>query len=701
MKKFFALMLTVAMLLVAGSAMAVTVTANPTSVAIDLATDSQGVSYVRATAAHNGNIALSIASDTGAGARVSGTTAEGTGIVFIPAEVGNYEVVVRASETFTSGDVAGHSTITESATVTINVAVTRTTSPNPSGGSQAATQQVKVVVNKIAVKVINVQYAVKARFSDIIKAVAEAVRTQMTARRTSILSFIGNLIGISNLQGDIMDGNNLEEATTATYNPNDDEGNLRNAAAKLRSKSGADTKRAIGVVAPFKPKKTGLQPLPLPKFVVAMYGKKPGLYMGEAAVSGGSFRAAADEVNNAGVFLDSTGASTDVVPGEGGTANAGELTAVVYVEEGKTYEPVIYTEVSPADAAAFDRDTGTTTQTAEVAEEVTVYATATFNPAVDANIIDAVEAKFGASLDKLPNDAAGEGWTTTAAEKASMTEQKLVTVCSLPQLSGITDGSYIAEIIFDYTPSADNTVGAPNFYPDGIVEGAAKSSLFHYDATAQSATLIDATNAKTYIKSGNKAYLVFQVLGDAVVKASAGADLTKPSIMVKSEGHDTTPTDPVIKALVDKKYVIGTTIQPAGFASDSVTFDGSTTSGIVKLNFDVVSSSWRIDIDGGYVIRPSAAGTITGNTERQATVALNPDQISENPLGRAVTLTVRPKSGDLVASSDVTAVVGRVYGTSSELAPDEGVGSSSGGCSAGSAVLAMAVLGAFIASRKK
>ena len=550
MKKFFALFMVLAMLSVAGTAMAVTVTVSPTNVAVTQG--SSATATATATAAHSGTLSYSFSLGTTTGwATASGATA-----TFRPTTstaTGYYTVTVTATETFTSGDAAGHSeTVTESATARFTVTVSKAVTSNPGGGSGTATTQPKTltVVRTIVVKVISVTKAVMPTFTSLTTAPSTTVARAISS--TSGIAVIRNILanlGITVPSGaTVQSGSNLQEATTSSYTAGNDAENLRNAAARLQQKSGGNTKRAIGVVPPFRPTAAGLQPIPLPKFDESMYGRKPAIDLGMTPVTGASFFAASASGDNEVVFLDSTGASTDVVPNGMGSADAGVLTAVAYVEAGATYEPIVFTEISTADAAAFDADTGTSDASVEVRETTTVEvkATDTFNPAVDENIVSAIEALYGASIDRdgLYN-AAGDGWTASATETAYMTANNLVYVCSLPKLSGIANGSYIAEITFDNTPSADQ-VGAPTFYPNGVsASGAAASKVYVWSNGAP--VEITADNAKANIAQNRLAYLVFTVANNAVTTSDFGAaeaSLSEPSIVVKATNTQPGPDTP-------------------------------------------------------------------------------------------------------------------------------------------------------------
>ena len=281
-----------------------------------------------------------------------------------------------------------------------------------------------------------------------------------------------------------------------------------------------------------------------------------------------------------------------------------------------------------------------------------------------------------------------------------MTANDLVYVCSLPVLDVVSDGAYVAKITFDNTPSGDK-IGAPVFYADGVSEGAAAKSVVYIESSDK---FVPITDGKI-IKNGLAAYLVFEVSGDEVVAASefeaAAVKLSKPALVVKTE--EVVPPAPVTSddAEITRLRIAGyindsNVLQRKAYLNDTVpTF---TTSGdywvmVVALKSDFPVDSWSATC-GGTALTASATGTITrlSNTSARVNI-LKSSLIVESP----VALTMHPANA--AAGNYVTASGWNVSPTSTSY--DTGVGSSSGGCSAGSAVLALAVLGAFIKSRKK
>lgn len=733
MKKFFALMLVVAMLSVAGIASATSLTANSTSVTVERG--QSATVTLTGTASHNGTLAYTILYGP-SWATVSGSGTSGT-LTLAPASTlsaTNTSVTVQVTETF-SGPEAGHAgSATETANVTIAVSVTAPIDAGDKvdGGGSKAAETTTETVTKVVTQTVT---AVKVIRIDVAAIVTPAQVVTRSAQQTVVVNTVSTLAQALRaifapipVTGDVLvnDNNNITVVESVNYDPSGsaaaNEENLRRAAARLKQKIGNNTKRAIGVVPPIKAAQSGLQPFDLPKFDKAFYNKKPGLDMGKrTSVTAGSysFFASATDGGNEAIFLDSTGTQVEVVPDGTGSGDAGVLTAVAYVEAGAEYEPIITTEVTAAEEASFDADTGSqTVASVDVAETkvetVTVNSTATFSPVVDDVVVASISSLYGKSLDTLPTRTASTTttWAASDAERSYMAANNLIYVCALPVLENVPDGAYVAKIVFDTTPPASaDKVGIPAFYPAGVAEGGAAKAVVYTESEGNFTAISDGS----VIKNGLAAYLVFEVANGAVVAASefeaAAVTISKPALVVEAteSGHEPTPTpvtsgDQVLDALKARGFVNASgTILDAGFAKKPA-FNATTTSAEVELNFDVVS--WEITVQGysGIVktVAASDVASITGQTSRKATITLTPSEIAQRDTGRTVTLSVLPTvSGDR-AKTSVKRDVGTVFGTKSGSAPlDYGVGSSSGGCSAGSAVLALAVLGAFIAARKK
>lgn len=557
MKKLFALFMVVAMLSVAGTAMATSITADSTSVTLQRG-NSTTVS-VTGTASHGGTLAYSLvysAGTTSEWASISGTTVTLTAPS--TASAGFYTVIVRVTETYTDGsDPVGHGTPapqTDTADVQITVNVTVPVTPNQGGGSSGANSETAtiVVVNTETVAAVNVPRAATV----VIVTVANIVRpsTNNTTITTNATTYGSRLGGGTSTT--VLDKNN---ANAVEFSASSKSGQtLVNEKAALLKKNVTATAARLGPTLPdIVAKVSGLLGFDL-NYGANFYGAKPGFIANATGANvGGSFFASAGED---AIFLDSTGAETQVVPGGGfGNASAepGVVTAVVYVESGIRYEPVTYAEVPADKLAAFDEATGTTEQSVELETITTitetVNSTATFSPVVaDERVREAVTDAYGKTVSELPYTTASttKTWSASTEETSYMTANNLVFVSSLPVLENIPDGTYIAAITFDNTPSRA-VVGAPKFYPNGVSATGAATSAKIYTYANGSATEVTASNAKSVITNGRAAYLVFEVANGAVAVAeedfeAAAVTLNKPAIaVVNTASTPVSPDEPI------------------------------------------------------------------------------------------------------------------------------------------------------------
>jgi hypothetical protein len=183
---------------------------------------------------------------------------------------------------------------------------------------------------------------------------------------------------------------------------------------------------------------------------------------------------------------------------------------------------------------------------------------------------------------------------------------------------------------------------------------------------------------------------------------------TVASVDVAVESGEVVPTiDAKVQELINLGYVSSDakTLLPAAFSGDVPalrTAFGSDTlrTADIALKFNV--ATWYAYENGARVDTAevsAASATLTKNTanDREAYFFADTDDYAQ---GTSVSLSfgVIPTG----ASSDITPLqytLGSVDGTYSEN--PRGVGSSSGGCASMGSVLAVAVLGAFIAARKK
>ncbi|MBQ7219963.1 MAG: hypothetical protein IJS28_03175, partial [Synergistaceae bacterium] len=334
-------------------------------------------------------------------------------------------------------------------------------------GSAGATEVTEVVVEtKAPVQVVVVAAAVAtvASAEDVKVTVVQAVLNAISNAISSILEALGITGGSTEVKG----ADNIEVNEEEAYAS--DEEAMEQSAARLENNGVTGQTAVAALPRGMAVKESGTQPVSLPKFKKEMYGKRPQMNMfPRGRARNAEFAAAADGDGDA-VFLDSTGAQVNVIPGEDNAngAEPGQLTAVVYMEAGETYDPVISvpTEEITSDTALANQVT-----TKAVAEEVittqTFMATSTFSTFVPSALLE------GTNYVTIPADAvSAAGWEDTAAEKAYKEADAsfdVYTVAALPAIAAPAAPTwYIAAVSFDRgtkTASDLYTGAALEFFP--------------------------------------------------------------------------------------------------------------------------------------------------------------------------------------------------------------------------------------------
>lgn len=748
MKKFFALMVTVAMLLVAGSAMAAdfTILLSSPTVSIQAGGTPQTVTVTSRDSHPGGRITAVTVS--GADGVTDWVTASGTTITVSPDKtVGadSYSITVRATETYTYS-AAGHTSIrTADATATLNVTVTAA-----SAGTTIVVKIVDVVTEATGqVEVIsNGQNSVVVQdFAQMVQtvttAVSEAVRSvdgydgelaitwgekgeEVDAKTTAAIQTI---LGSNDLQKEIF--GDLPEGATVTLRDNQllvkvPSSTIANkdtvaeklaaATAKLLSKirelarasvratAADDTPTVISVSEAMKATASGTysfnKVFGKDLWGVSIYGYN-GLRerVGESVVP----------VDGRGVaFLNSSGDVVTAIPDASRSKDImpGFVRMLVVMEAGRTYEPLVYT--TGKDLADKGISTSATTVTYKVIKEeekevvVTVdehgNVTETVVETASADVVNNIASAMGvSSVTLVPTSACAAVPEQTIKKDDSAAAADSVHVAARTvAFNDLPNGAYYFPITFKSLGVGVTVSGDFEFYPDGYSVGTTAFAMI-FDAKGNEIT--DPASVLAATSSNVKGYIAFEIENGGIRIADANNTLANPTvgILVKAVTPTPTPTsdDAVLNDLVTKGYVRGTTITDAGFA-EKVTFSGTVYTGTVKLNFPVQPSSWTVSVAGNGSIKASAIGAITNATSTQATITLNKAEITAGT--HAVTLSVLPTNaaGTVAAKTPVTASLGSVVGNPGLV----GVGSSSGGCSAGSAVLALALLGVFIARKK-
>lgn len=735
MKKLFALFMVVAMLSVAGAAVAASPSISASETSVILTAGKTSSVAVSVEAGHGGRMSAITATGP-AWATVSGNT-----LTLAPASTvaaGNYTVMLSATETFSASDVAGHSTLmTETAVKPIAVTVMAAGTT----GKQVivrVVERVKVVVQKVTViSSVARKSAVVQTFAEVTRSVTETITTTVLTKvegyttalaqlwaakaqavETARAAFVNAVVSSTTRRAQVFPGLPATAVVTPRLNsllkPATSSTTSTNAAEKLAAATSAlgGAGKALSAGDAVQPEESGIYSFPK-TFGKNLYGTpiKGNKGMRGAKASSAFVASAADDTGV--VFVNSSGDIVTKIPGDENSENImpGYVNMLVVMEAGEVYEPVVYATEEDLKAAGVSVDTTPTEVSVNEVEykkeEVVVQVSETGDvegetvvEEADAAVETAMKAVMGDNLKKVPATSYGALVSESALLKDdTLAETESLHIAARPGwvVTSLPDGVYYMAVSFDelllgvQIPAGATFI----FYPDGISVG-----------TEAALTVFDETGAEVKTPSailGKSGYIAFEIINAAIKTADTDNTLDNPTVAVKVEAVTPTPTtspDVVAEKYAQAGYISSKdyTILETGFAQ-KVTFSSTVTTGTVKLNFPVDPTSWRVVVRGYETepIKASAIGTITGATSKDATITLVPSEIAEGL--RAVTLYVRPVDGTSRARQDVSASLGAVTGT--QKGSYVGVGSSSGGCSAGSAVLAMAVLGAFIATRKK
>lgn len=574
MKKFFALTLTVAMLLVAGSAMAASsITVSPTTVSV--AAGSTASATLTATAGHTGG-QFGAFTVTGVDwALVSGTT-----VVFAPnASVtpGSYTVTVTAVETYTDGP-AGHGAIaTETATATIPVTVTRA-----AAGTYIVTRVVETVTTVTrSVTVISraaQRSAVVQTFTETIRTVAQTITTAVltqvegytpvlasywsaqtttieTARSTTVAAIasnpatkaavfpgLGATVDVTPRANTSLIAATSSVSTTTTV--------TQKLAAATDALGGAG--KALSAQEAVQAVESGTYSF-VKTFGSALYGTKIKGHKGRQNRTQVSNGFAAAAVDNTGVaFLNSAGEVTEVIPGDENSRDImpGYVTMLVVMEAGEVCEPVIYaTEDDLAasgvsvDQAPVSVDIQQVTETV-VKEEVTVdeYGNTTVTELKEADpaVVTAMKAVMGDTLVMVPDDKRADvQQATITTDNAEAAYQNLHVAGRTAAFNDLAVGTYYTPISFQ-TLASDRSIksGAEfTFYPDGVTDGT-QSYVKVFDDTGAEVT----DPASMVTTAGKTGYIAFVIENTGIKDANADSSLANPTLTLEMNEATPTPT---------------------------------------------------------------------------------------------------------------------------------------------------------------
>ena len=692
MKKFFALFIVIALLAVTGSAFAADPVPPTVSLSTSLVTITREQAFagatitITATPQNRGDItdyaldgSAYDASLSGRIVTIPGMTAEETNAL----TAGSTSFTVTATETYiTRNDSGGHVTATINGTATFVVTVldpAPTPTPDPdSGTSSSETPTVNEHQDSITLGayVINVESVTNPTPEEVGQPQIATIRiyVQNDEGGNSGREILINVINFENFlqhanenvveaifniffssSVNTFAGNSFTAAAdtdiqvqdnsklTVTESGKTTAEEVREASAYLQNAGNELT--AVTVLPTMSTDTTGVYLFALPFFDEAFYGM---------TVTGFSNVDEYGVEKGANVFLnaqaDSTCAVTTTIPGLETSADIlpGFLTFAVYMQAGKTYRPVVAVPITSVQEVPGLGSTETVT----VATRFTEVKTSTFTNYFDESLLAGREYK------RIPGSLISrEGWKDTAAEAAAKeanANYNIFTLVAFPAINGPdAETWYLAKVSFDkYTKTAAdlyNNAGL-TFYPDNVLEDADSTTRFFKEENGALAAL---TASEIFGSSSRytQGYVAF--------KLAALTGATKPAV-----------TTNVVKSTSTEFEIYA--------SSYEVTFAGPN------------SAAQDIQLTSNYIGDVTYTAIVDKTSGLTAVVDDDDDVLTLEPSAAGTyVVTVTGTNGTDTDTLEINVTVNRR------------MGSSGGGCSAGFSALALAVLGAFIARRRK
>lgn len=760
MKKFFALMLVVAMLSIAGTAMAAapTLTATSSTLSIQAGASTAVTTTITATAGNpNGQLGAITVTGTAADfATVTPGTGNSVTVSVLPdttVAAGSYTLTATVEESYVGGEDVGHTVQTARGALSTPITVTVTKAAAGTTTAKKVVEVVTVVVTKVRVISMVVQRsAVVETFEEVVtKTVTTTFTTTVlqkiegftsalvtlwsnatkvaaveTKRAAAVTEIASNPTKYFRLPAGVSAAaltpraNNTLKAAKSSYAAGATAAQKLAAATAKLGTSG----KALSAMDAMEATETGVYSQPK-TFGKDLYNTPIRAHNGKRTknVSASFFAADADDTGVS--FINSSGDVVTTIPGEEKSADImpGYVTMLIFMEKGEVYEPIIYatddnlagkidtaeTEVS-FDEVAYEEKTVTVT----VNEDGTVTETV-IEPA-STTVANKMATAMGGTSATFLEPVAGASLSDADVKKdADLAASTDVHIAY--QGTAITvdaAGVYYANANFAALPSSRDLASNAKFafYPDGLADGMeayvkifnasgdeitkpadvlGKEGTFYYAFVAESGSALQAADLNNTLTRPTIVTDLKPVSGS--VKPTPGPDSGDQPAVVDTVFEDLKKAEIIDSSnkLTDKAFVSGS--KP----TLSLASDGTWTT-TVSLTFDV--SSWTLAVEeNGSVTKQFSSSTIgtgslTPTSSNAAKISLDPSEITFGQ--RAVTLTVTPKGATHTASVSL----GNVIGTATPSAGNI-LGSSGGGCSAGSAVLALALLGSFILTRKK
>ena len=440
----------------------------------------------------------------------------------------------------------------------------------------------------------------------------------------------------------------------------------------------------------------------------------------------------------------------------------GFMSMVTYVEPGKNYDMIISIPVEELETAGIATTTKSVDVTMPT---FSASGTSYFSTFVSSDLLTTTNYyRVGENVltSKLNSTVVKGDWARTPEELAMATDNNYTMITRLAEIDATDEAdthTYIVAVNFSADQAKRDRIdttedGGFIFYPNGPAEAAANAEVLKLVVRDDGTTGFDDLTPADIKNGTTSGYLAFSVAG--------GAALTKPMLAVKlvpastvfafalstnsvtvKQGETETMNIEPVNNSGDVSYtaVEGTTaLDWITFSGNVATFAPTTSTAARTYNVTItgVDDALKVYSTDITVIVTSASG---GDTPTTPALTLTPSKsslsivlgnyetltLSSNALGTATysVVTADEAAGVELNSSTGEAVItptavgtyslvfsvtdsGRASGsnTASITVPltvraGGSVGSSGGGCDAGFGALALAVLGGFIAARKK
>ncbi|MBR0034105.1 MAG: hypothetical protein IJP54_00355, partial [Synergistaceae bacterium] len=440
-----------------------------------------------------------------------------------------------------------------------------------------------------------------------------------------------------------------------------------------------------------------------------------------------TFSAAAIDAgeDGTGVFLNSAGDVVENVPGEnewtadGDLIIPGMLTIAMYMEPGTAYTPILTTtseaasEVEGISTTQEEQET-VVTETKTTTLEIPVYDTAEYSTSFDQDVLSYLESRdFNTSIGLFI--VAGETYSVnSAAENNMLAATDRAVVQTLPMVA--TKGENASDLAMYVIKTrlripantATSTISSADhvleFWPDGLVSINDAGQVT--TAATGEAVFLDAADMSEITDDLVRAVAAGQA-GYAINSTTWGYDCYVAMTFAKLDDDDD-PYTPVLTVKLEdvvsgEEPVIPkpqSPDQPSGPDQPVTTTLGlSASASTVNITLGnsrtVTLSAANVQGTASYAVdAPAAAGVTLSGT----TATIRPTAVGTYSVKFTVTDSGRTTNN--TATANVTVNVTEASEPEPET-PTGTVGSSGGGCDSGFGALALAVLGGFIAARKK